>query len=87
MRTLRNITELSVNLPLRDVELAQEFIKKRDFTSLKELVSSAIIIVKRNLRTENPKPEYLELDLDKMQQLESEIDFYLEQMRFDEDEN
>lgn len=71
------------SLPEKDVKIAKSFIEKRDFESLKELVSSAIIKVQRNLKGESPREEYLNLNLEEMTALESEVSLYLDLSRVD----
>lgn len=83
VKTLENIKNLASSLPNKDIEIAKSLIERRDFESLKELVSSAIIKVQRNLNGESPKKEYLELDLEKMITLESEVTFYLDLLDID----
>lgn len=65
------------SLPERDIPLGYEFLNKRDFDSLKELVDSAIYKVKKNLKTYNPKEEYLRVNLEDLSRLKSEVDSYL----------
>lgn len=77
-KILENIKDLVSSLPEKDVEIARSFIEKRDFESLKELVSSAIIKIQRNLRGDSPREDYLSLDLEKMTSLESEVSLYLD---------
>ena len=72
---------LTKYLPKRDIVLAQRFIDSRDFESLQELVDSAIIKARRSLKSDNPKKEYLSLDMDKLVKLKAEVDAYVEQLQ------
>ncbi len=76
-------------LPSKDIPIGTKFLEKRDFDSLKELVDSAIIRTKRNLRTEFPKQEYLDVDIDLLNVLKAEVDIYtfgLEVLNKEDDE-
>ena len=46
---LKQIQQLVLNLPPKDLSLGREFIEKRNFESLKELVDSAIQIDKNRV--------------------------------------
>lgn len=74
------IQSLIISLPTKDIHLGNKFLKARDFESLKDLVDSAICIVKKNLNKENPKEEYLNIDLGNLNRLKSEVDLYTEQL-------
>ncbi len=65
-----------VYLPKRDIQLGYKFLNRRDFDSLKELIDSAIYKVEKNLASENPKDEYINLDLDMMNELQQEVYLY-----------
>ena len=64
------------SLPERDVALGHKFLKTRDFESLKMLIDSAIIKVKKGLMKENPREEYLKVDMERLQTLKAEVDTY-----------
>ena len=84
-----SIGELLSALPKSDISLGKTFLQKRDFYSLKDLVDSALIKVKKGLRKENPKQEYLDVDLDNLNKLKGEVDAYytcLELPEEDEDD-
>lgn len=65
------------SLPERDIPLGNRFLSDRNFESLKELVDSAIYKIKKNLRTNNPREEYLKIDLEDLSKLKLEVDLYL----------
>ena len=65
------------SLPERDIPLGHKFLSERNFESLKELVDSAIYKVKKSLKTDNPKEEYLKVNLEDLSRLKSEVDLYL----------
>ncbi len=64
-------------LPSKDINLGYRFLEDRDFESLKDLVDSAIYKVRKNQKNENPKEEYLSLDLGNLSTLKSEVDTYI----------
>lgn len=80
--TLTNIVKLLPSLPVKDIKLGEIFVEKRDFESLKALVDSALIKVKRNLRTETPREDYLKINLDTLNTLKAEVDIYVMQLGF-----
>lgn len=71
------IKKLISLLPEKDVDLGYKFSDSRDFSSLKELVDSAILKVKKNMTRVNPRPEYAKIDLEGLYILKSEVDVYL----------
>lgn len=71
------IKELIGFLPAKDIKFAEKFISARDFESLKELVDSAIIRVRRSQNSASPKPEYADIDLSKLEELKVQVDAYL----------
>lgn len=85
--SIERIKSLIPSLPSRDVDLGYKFLEKRDFESLNDLVSSAIYKVKKNLKTGNPKEEYINLDMDSLEKLQLEVqDYYSQFEPFTEDE-
>jgi len=83
-KTLKNIKKFINYLPSKDVQIGFKFLEQRDFDKLKELVDSALIRIKRNLRTDNPKQEYLNMDLDSLNILKAEVDIYVFQLNLPE---
>ena len=81
------IRGLIPSLPERDVALGHKFLKDRDFESLKMLVDSAIVKVKKGLRKDNPREEYLKVDTEKLQQLKAEVDAYYSMLELPEQED
>lgn len=68
------------HLPRRDQSLGEQFIQNRQFESLQELIDSAIYKTKKNISSDNPRQEYLEVDLDELRRLKSEVDVYVSQL-------
>ena len=83
-KTLKNIKKFINYLPSKDVQIGFKFLEQRDFDKLKELVDSALIRTKRNLKTDNPKQEYLNVNLDSLNILKAEVDLYVFQLNLPE---
>lgn len=82
---VKRMEALIDSLPERDIPLGHKFLSERNFESLKELVDSAIYKVKKSLRTDNPKEEYLKVNLEDLSRLKSEVDLYLAMLEPDEE--
>lgn len=80
MKPIERMRKLLNSLPKSDITLGKQFIQSRDFESLKDLVDSAIYRVRKNIKSENPKQEYLDVDLTELSNLKAEVDVYLTQL-------
>lgn len=80
MKPIERMRKLLSSLPKSDQSLGEQFIQSRDFESLKDLVDSAIYKTRKNIKSENPKQEYLEVDLTELSNLKAEVDVYLTQL-------
>lgn len=80
MSALERIEELIIFLPARDIPKGNTFLSIRDFTSLDDLVSSAIYRVEKSQTSSFPKEEYNNIDLDLLNTLKAEIRNYVMQM-------
>lgn len=74
---LERIKSLLKYLPQRDIQYANKFISMRDYDSLQSLVGSAVYKIEKNLMSNNPKEEYLLIDIVKLNELKAEIDSYI----------
>ena len=83
---VKRMKALMYSLPERDIPLGHKFLKERDFDSLKELIDSAIYKVRRSLERDNPKEEYLKVNLEDLSRLKSEVDVYIVQLEIPEDD-
>ena len=83
---VKRMKALMCSLPERDIPLGHKFLNERNFDSLKELVDSAIYKVKRSLKSDNPKEEYLKVNLEDLSRLKSEVDMYIVQWEIPEDD-
>ena len=84
-RQLSRITALISSLPEKDTSLGFNFIRERDFDSLKALVDSALYKVKKSRNDENPREEYLKVNLTELRKLKTEVDVYVAQLEPFED--
>lgn len=85
-KPVERIQALIGSLPERDIPLGHKFLNERDFDSLKELIDSAIYKVRRSLKSDNPKEEYLKVSLEDLSRLKSEVDMYIVQLGILEDD-
>lgn len=74
---VNKITDLCRFLPKKDQFYADAFIIRRDFTSLRDLVSSAIKKIEKNNNKAVPNEELLNIDIEKLRECNVEIDNYL----------
>lgn len=79
-KPIDRIKYLLSSLPEKDIHFGHRFLEDRDFESLKDLVDSAIYIVRKNLKCEEPKEEYVNIDLGNLSMLKSEVDLYMDQL-------
>lgn len=86
MQPLERIKKLARSLIDTDQLLAEQFIRDRDFSSLYELVDSAIYRARKEIQKEDPDPMYDDLDVDELCKLRAEIDVYMDGMKIPEDE-
>jgi len=84
-KPVERIQALIGSLPERDIPLGHKFLNERDFDSLKELIDSAIYKVRRSLKSDNPREEYLKVSLEDLSRLKSEVDIYIVQLEIPED--
>lgn len=84
-RQLSRITALISSLPEKDTSLGFNFLREGDFDSLKALVDSALYKVKKSRNDENPREEYLKVNLTELRKLKTEVDVYVAQLEPFED--
>lgn len=71
------IKTLIESLPQKDIPWGYKFIEERDFEQLKDLVDSAIFKVKKDQKSDTPKEEYKNVNLDSLRDLKTEVDAYI----------
>lgn len=86
MAAVERMRKLINQLPKSDIPLGERFINERQFEYLQELVDSAIFRVNKNVRGDNPKEEYLKVDLWELKRLKAEVDVYVEQLQLPSEE-
>lgn len=86
MTAVERMRKLINQLPKSDIPLGERFINERQFESLQELVDSAIFRANKNVRGDNPKEEYLKVDLWELKKLKAEVDVYVEQLQLPSEE-
>lgn len=80
MRLIDKIKKGIKNLPEEELQFANMYLNTRDFDSLKDLVDSSIIKIKKNLSKDTPKEEYLSINMIELNQLQCDIIDYLDQL-------
>ena len=80
MRKVDEIAENLKYLPVNDIEIGKKLLIKRDFIELQMLVDSAIVKIRYNVDSPNPKEIYLNVDMKKLQNLSVLIFEYREQL-------
>lgn len=79
---LDNIKVLIPELPNKDADLGMEFLNKRDFESLKSLVSSAIVRIRRSKYKHLDVNKYDNINIEELYKLKSLIETYMAQIYF-----
>ena len=75
--SIKKIQALLPHLPQRDTEIANELLSERKFEDLLEIIDSDIYLVRKNSLKETPKEEYVNINLEKLLQLRSELSEYM----------
>jgi hypothetical protein len=86
MKTIDKIKLLISSLPKSDVTIGLKLLDDRNFSELQNLVDSAIVIIEYNLRGENPKEEYLSINMADLEMLLAMIISYRAQRIEDDDD-
>lgn len=73
---LQLINNLIKELPEKDIKFGEKFLLNRDFESLKDLIDSAIIRINRSLNSKTPREEYININMEELLKLKSEVDTY-----------
>lgn len=84
---IQRMKNLIPHLPEKDIKLGFKFLDDRDFDSLQELVDSARYKVKKSQDSGNPKPQYADIDMGKLNELKAEVDTYTYQLRLPDQED
>lgn len=76
MGILTDIERLIYALPTKDIELANKFIRERNFEFLQDLVNSAVYKVKRAKIIGDVSSPLMSVDIDNLLSLKSMVDIY-----------
>lgn len=76
MGILTDIERLIYALPTKDIELANKFIRERNFEFLQDLVNSAVYKVKRAKTIGDVSSSLMSVDIDNLLSLKSMVDIY-----------
>lgn len=76
MGILTDIERLIYALPTKDIELANKFIRERNFEFLQDLVNSAVYKVKRAKTIGDVSSPLMLVDIDNLLSLKSTVDIY-----------
>lgn len=76
MGILTDIERLIYALPTKDIELANKFIRERNFEFLQDLVNSAVYKVKRAKTIGNVSSPLMSVDINNLLSLKSTVDIY-----------
>lgn len=76
MGILTDIERLIYALPTKDIELANKFIRERNFEFLQDLVNSAVYKVKRAKTIGDVSSLLMSVDIDNLLSLKSTVDIY-----------
>lgn len=83
MTPIQRIESLINSLPDKDVKLGKEFLKKRKFDNLKELIDSALHKIKNDLK--GNRGQYENINIDSLNKLKLEVDSYITMLYPEED--
>lgn len=74
---LHKIKRLSKNLPADDIKLAKQFIANREFNKLLEMIDADLYLIRQNSLLDEPKEEYLNVDIEGLYSLRDSVIEYL----------
>ena len=80
------IKSLIGSLPKKDISFGYKFLEERDFESLQELINSALYKINKSLNSDNPKEEYLKINLEDLNSLKAKVDIYSAQIGFEDED-
>ncbi len=84
--SVKKIQALVPSLPQKDAVIADKLLSERKFESLLELIDSDIYLVRKDQLKETPKEEYVNISLEKLLQLRSELSEYMSYLVLPEDD-
>lgn len=84
--SIQKIRALLPSLPQKDAKIADKFLSERKFEDLLEIIDSDIYLVRKNQLKETPKEEYINISLENLLQLRSELLEYMSYLILPEDD-
>ena len=84
--SIQKIRALLPSLPQKDAKIADKFLSERKFEDLLEIIDSDIYLVRRDQLKETPKEEYVNISLENLLQLRSELSEYMSYLVLPEDD-
>ena len=84
--SIQKIQTLLPSLPQKDVKIANKLLSERKFESLLEIIDSDIYLVRKDQLKETPKEEYVNINLENLLQLRSELSEYMSYLVLPDDE-
>lgn len=84
--SIKNIQVLLPYLPQKDAKIANKLLSERKFESLLEIIDSDIYLVRKDQLKETPKEEYVNINLENILQLRSELSEYMSYLVLPDDE-
>lgn len=84
--SIQKIQALLPSLPQKDAKIADKLLSERKFEDLLEIIDSDIYLVRRDQLKETPKEEYVNISLESLLQLRSELSEYMSYLVLPEDD-
>ena len=85
MTPVEKLTKLTEYLLNKDKELGRKFIREREFSKLREIVNSNILIVKNDRKKSEENRKYDNVDISILEAFLCEVDSYLLLLGLDEE--
>lgn len=82
---IEKIQRLLGSLPERDIQLAEKFLKNREFRALAEIIDSDIYLVRKNQSKEETKENYANISIDNLLELKALVADYMSYLIIDDD--
>lgn len=84
--SIQKIRALLPSLPQKDAKIADKLLSERKFEDLLEIIDSDIYLVRKDQLKETPKEEYVNISLENLLQLRSELSEYMSYLVLPEDD-
>lgn len=84
--SIQKIRALLPSLPQKDAKIADKLLSERKFEDLLEIIDSDIYLVRKDQLKETHKEEYVNISLENLLQLRSELSEYMSYLVLPEDD-